>query len=221
MNKKIRFPVALLLAVLPAAYLAIVYKQMPETVATHFGINGEPDRFGHKSELWVSTLILAAVSLLAWLLLTNINRFDPKKASENRADVLTKIAWVVTGFICLLSLMIIQSAKAGEILYIRYIFPVVGVMFAVIGNYMPKLKQNYFAGFRTPWALESEYNWKITHQVAGKYFFWGGLLIAAITLILNGVPAIIAFFAISLVMVVVPLIRSWRVFQQEKRKRIQ
>jgi len=51
-----------------------------------------------------------------------------------------------------------------------------GFAFAGMGIYMPKLKQNYYAGFKLPWTLESEENWNATHRLAGKIWPVGGLL---------------------------------------------
>ena len=218
MKKNLNLLWVMLVSVVPVIYLAVVYSSLPGTVATHFGLKGEPDRFGPKSTLWLSTGMLSLVGIGVWLLLTNVNKIDPKKSSENRKEVLSKLAWVVIGFLCLLSLIIIQSSKDGKLLYTRFIFSAVGLMFALIGNYLPKIKQNYFAGFRTPWALESEYNWKITHQVAGKYWFWGGLAMVAGTLVLPLRIGIIFFFAVALIMVAVPLVKSYKIFKEEKRK---
>jgi uncharacterized membrane protein len=52
-----------------------------------------------------------------------------------------------------------------------------GAFFAVLGNYMHSIKPNYFVGFRTPWTLESEDNWRKTHQLVSKVWVPGGLLI--------------------------------------------
>lgn len=55
----------------------------------------------------------------------------------------------------------------------------VGILFVVIGNYMPQLRPNYFMGIRTPWALENEYVWKKTHSMGGIVFCLMGLLLIA------------------------------------------
>lgn len=53
----------------------------------------------------------------------------------------------------------------------------VGMLFIVLGNYMPKIKPNYFIGIRTPWTLENEVVWQKTHRVGGKVFVIMGVLI--------------------------------------------
>ncbi len=52
----------------------------------------------------------------------------------------------------------------------------VGALLIVLGNYMPKIKPNYFIGIRTPWTLESEAVWNKTHRLGGKVFIAMGML---------------------------------------------
>ena len=58
------------------------------------------------------------------------------------------------------------------------IFPLIGLLFAFLGNYFKTIKPNYFIGIRTPWTLENEEVWKKTHLIGGKLWFVGGLLMA-------------------------------------------
>ena len=54
-----------------------------------------------------------------------------------------------------------------------------GAMFIIIGNYLPKTKQNYTIGIKVPWALHSEENWDRTHRLAGRLWVAGGILMLA------------------------------------------
>lgn len=56
-----------------------------------------------------------------------------------------------------------------------------GLMFLVVGNYLPKCKQTYTVGIRLPWTLADEDNWAYTHRLAGKVWTIGGLVILALT----------------------------------------
>ena len=78
------------------------------------------------------------------------------------------------------------------------------------------MKPNYFAGFRLPWTLENAENWKKTHQLSGKLWFAGGLLIAVTCLFLPSLPAMIVFFAVMMVLVVIPCVYSYRLFKKQK-----
>lgn len=52
-------------------YAATAYSDLPEKVASHFGINGEPDAYAGKSSIWA----LPAVASLLWMLLSIVNQF--------------------------------------------------------------------------------------------------------------------------------------------------
>jgi uncharacterized membrane protein len=201
----------------PLVYLAIVWNRIPETVALHFDLQGKPDRFGSKKELIGLAAILTAMNLFCYFLLTNIYRIDPKKhAAENR-ERLRRIAFAVVVFISAILFMIIHSSMIGDIeISMGFIFSGVGLLFAVIGNYMSNMKPNYFAGFRLPWTLEDEDNWKRTHAIAGKLWFGGGLLLAIVCLFTPPVASIVIFFSVTMIMVIIPLVVSYRIYKRKK-----
>lgn len=178
MNKLINWLVALVILI-PGIYLAFAWNSLPAKVPMHFDINGNADRYGDKSELLRTVLILPAVSLFVYFLLANIYRIDPKKyAVENRVR-LKRIAFAIVCFISALTCIIIYSASHGGSKFdVSLILSAVGLLFAIIGNYLPNLKPNYFAGMRLPWTLENPENWRKTHALAGKLWFAGGLLLA-------------------------------------------
>ena len=82
-----------------------------------------------------------------------------------------------------------------------------GLLFLIIGNYLPKARQNYTIGIKIPWTLANEENWNRTHRLAG--YLW---MICGILMIFNCltrfVPAI-WLFGILLIMVLVPCIYSF------------
>lgn len=82
------------------------------------------------------------------------------------------------------------------------VFFFIGVMFIGIGNYMPKLKQNYTIGIKVPWTLNSEENWNMTHRMAGKVYVVAGvisIIIALLNNVLSDEVTIIIFMAVFLV----------------------
>jgi uncharacterized membrane protein len=50
------------------------------------------------------------------------------------------------------------------------IFAGVGLLFIVLGNYMGKVRKNFFIGIRTPWTLASDEVWSRTHRLGGRVF---------------------------------------------------
>jgi uncharacterized membrane protein len=206
-----------LIIIAPAIYLAIVWNKLPDRVATHFDLHGDPDKFGNKNELWLLTGIIAVVSTLVYLLISYAYRFDPKKHASENKDRLMRIAFTVVLFMTVVSATIIHSAISTGIKFnMRFIFAAIGFLLAIVGNYMHNIKPNYFAGLRLPWTLENEENWRKTHLVGGKIWFAGGILIGIICLFSSFIIAVISTFVLFLVMIFVPIVYSYRLYKKQK-----
>lgn len=207
-----------LIMAIPAVYLVLVWNKLPDTVALHFDWSGQPDRFGSKKELLKLIIILTAFSPLLYLLLCNIYRIDPKKYAAENKDRLRSLAFGVVVFMSALLCLIIYSTTKGNISFnTGIILAGTGLLFAFIGNYMHNIKPNYFAGFRLPWALENEENWRRTHALAGKLWFGGGLLLAVVCLFLPFKAAFVFFIAVMLFITIIPAVFSYRFYRQQKK----
>lgn len=205
----------------PAAYLVSTWKKIPENVAMHFDINGNADRFGSKSELLTTTIILSAVNVVIYLLLTNVYRIDPKKYAAENKSRLYRIGFAVSVFMAGITCMIVYNAANGGTRFdVKMVLAGVGLLFAIIGNYLPNMKPNYFAGLRLPWTLENPDNWKKTHALAGKLWFSGGLLLAIVCLLLTPAASFIIFIVVTLIITLIPAIFSYRYYKQGKKKNI-
>jgi uncharacterized membrane protein len=207
-----------LVALLPAIYIALVWKQVPDKVAMHFDINGNPDRYGNKSELALVTGILFVVSLGVYYLMANIHRIDPKRYAQDNTNRFRKIGFAVTAFMSALTCFIIYSSiNGGSKMDTSLILAAVCLLLAVIGNYMPNLKPNYFAGMRLPWTLEDPDNWKATHALAGKIWFIGGILLGICCFVLPQKAAFAVFMTGVAAMVLIPAVFSWRFYVNKKK----
>ena len=214
MKKHLTSGFAIIVALLPLAYLAFVYDSLPQTVAVHFDFELKPDRMGNKSELWWATGVVAGVSIVTYFLLNNIHRIDPKRKNAAPSAIFHKLAFGLVIFIAAINFMIIRMAQGDTVLQ-NFVFPLLGVMLAFIGNYMVHIKPNYFAGFRLPWTLNNNENWRKTHQLGGRLWFAGGLLIAVVSLFLPTEAAFIFFLAAITLMVAIPLVYSYRLFKKQ------
>ena len=96
-------------------------------------------------------------------------------------------------------------------------FVLIGILFIVLGNYMPKLQQNYTVGIKIPWTLNSAENWNRTHRLGGKLFIIGGIL-----MILGGFSGsllgeegtLILIFGSIILCAIVPCIYSFWLFRK-------
>lgn len=207
-------------AFLPMAYLAITWPGIPETVPIHYNLNMEPDKIGNKSILWWPVAMVAAVSILIYFVMLNIRKLDPKQRKAPPSSTFQKLAIVIVVFLTLLNFLIVISASSYKVLpqrlFDRLLFTLVALLLAFIGNYMNNLKPNYFAGIRIPWTLNSDYNWRKTHQLAGKLWFWGGLIMAVLFIFIPVKAILTTLFVIIGILIIVPIIYSYRLFKIEK-----
>jgi uncharacterized membrane protein len=56
---------------------------------------------------------------------------------------------------------------------------IIGCLFIYMGNFMAKVKRNWFVGVRTPWTISLENVWNKTNRAGGYLFVvWGFMMIA-------------------------------------------
>ena len=85
----------------------------------------------------------------------------------------------------------------------------------VVGNYLPKCRQNYMIGIKLPWTLDNEENWDYTHRMAGKWWIIGGVL----TILLGFqkfVDPIGAAVGIILIVTLIPAIASYIYYKKHR-----
>jgi uncharacterized membrane protein len=200
---------------IPWIYLATIWNQLPQTVAVHFGASGEADRFGDKSEVLIGPAIGSLISILLYLLMTNIHKIDPKRFKNDQSQLFNKAANGLVVFLTAISILTMHWSLKQEAVGLNILLMLIGVFFAYLGNLMHSIKPNYFFGIRLPWTLESEENWKSTHLLASKIWFAGGVFIALLALI---VPPFAMFFIMMgflIIMVAIPIVHSYRLFKNQ------
>ena len=212
-NSTLNLLLALVFISLPLAYAAYIYPSLPNTIPIHFNLQGEADGFGGRDSIFLAPGIMGAASLFVFLLLTNIKNFDPKRYQEADNGLFKKFALFMVGFLSVLGIIVTYASSSPSINATKLILPLIGFSFAAMGLYLPKIHQNYFAGFKLPWTLENVDNWNATHRLAGTVWLYGGLFQATSTITLSSKAGFICFMIATAVMVVVPTVFSYRMFK--------
>jgi uncharacterized membrane protein len=203
----------ILIALAPLIYVLILWNSIPSSIPIHFDANLKPDRMGTRNDLLLASGILAGVSVLMLFLCENIQRFDPKRRNAPVSFTFIKLAAGLVVFMSALNFMLVLSSVRSTLLINQFLFPLLGLLFAFLGNYMNNIKPNFFVGFRLPWTLSDDENWRKTHHLAGKLWFWGGLAFAIISLFLPSKPAFTFFICIVIVMAIIPIGYSYNLFR--------
>lgn len=201
--------------ILTTAVLAMYfYKNFPDQVVTHWNIAGEPDDWGGKNSV---ALGLAAVIPGIYLLFSFLPYLDPKR--DRYAEFRSVYFAFRNLFMGLFLLVYIASglANLGYDINIKFVIPFsIGVVFLFIGNYMAKLKPNWFIGIRTPWTLSSENVWNRTHRVGGWIFVLFGIILMATPLLPETLG--VGLFVVGVFAAIVGTIGySYIAYRQEKK----
>jgi len=208
-----------LIMLLPAVYLAIVWTGIPQTVPMHFDLKGNVDQYGTKNDLLIMTAVLTGLNMLLYLAILNIYKIDPKKYAAQNKERLQRIGFSVSLYLAAVSAMLIYVISTNHVnIVMKFVFIAMGLLFALIGNNMYNLKPNYFAGMRLPWTLENEDNWRATHHVAGRLWFFGGFVIALLAFVLNEQWSVYSTFIALSFLIFIPVIYSYRYYKRSQQK---
>ncbi len=191
---------------LPIVLGVLLYDRLPDSIPIHFDFAGDPDFWGPKG------LVVFGIPIFLCLLNIVVNVSTRKYGGENQSMMLKFSRWLCA-IIALVIAPIALFKGLGADIPIQIIAPVmVGIIFIIIGNYLPKTKQNPVAGIRIKWTLESEENWRRTHRLAWYLWTIGGfLMIVNSFLVWFWVPV---FFGAIFVMVAAPFIYSYHLHKK-------
>ncbi|OFI05303.1 immunity protein SdpI [Clostridium acetireducens DSM 10703] len=197
MKNKIKKSSMLLLILITLSIIgtALIYNKLPDIIPTHWNVNGQIDSYNKKYFAWITGLL----PLFTYISMKIIPKIDPKKQSfkkhEKAYNVL--IILLILFFICIHWTSILTSLNYN--VNISMIISIcVGVLFLVIGNYMPQIRPNYSFGIKTPWTLDNEIVWKKTHRLGGNLFILIGILFILTSFIANSMTFNICTISIIL-----------------------
>lgn len=210
-NNKWRILISSFVTVLPLIVGVVLWDKLPEVMPTHWGVDGKADGFSGKAfAVFGMPLILLAMHLVCCLA-TSLD----KRGREQSGSILSMVMLIIP----LMSLCVngvIYASSFGAVIDVSVIIVLtMGVLFVLMGNYLPKCKQNRVIGVRVKWTLENEENWYATHRFTGRIWVLGGLL-AVISAFLPTVAKIAVFFTVVALLGIAPIVYSWRYHVKHK-----
>ncbi len=211
-NNKIKLILASALTMLPSIIGIIFWNKLPATLAIHWGVNGNADGFGSKA---MAVFLLPLILLALFWLCVLITAKDPQNNGQNK-KVFSMVIWIVPVISCLVNTMMYAATLYNQMPGTTILSLVLGLMFVVIGNYMPKCKQNSTIGIKISWTLKSEENWNATHRFAGKVWFIGGFLMLLCALLPQKLHVYITFI-ILVILIALPTAYSYGFYAKQKK----
>lgn len=166
------------------SYIGILalYSKLPQIVPTHWDINGEVNGTSDKKMMFLFGGLPILVNGLFYLL----PFIDPKRKNYE-PKTYNLMRWAIVLLCLALTWLSVATALKPD-LNIKMILPaVIGVSFIVMGNYLPRIKNNFFVGIKNPWALSDDTIWRKTHKAGGYIFLAYGLFMLPMGLIQNNI----------------------------------
>lgn len=208
--------IPLLLIILTLASAVFFYNNLPERVATHWNFAGQVDAYGSGKAQAIAIPLMVVGMYLLFLLMPYL---DPKKERYEQFSKIYHIFKTMILALLIIIYFIVGLNGLGYNLPVGLIIPaLIGLLFIIIGNYMAKIKRNWFVGIRTPWTLSSEEVWNKTHRFGGKMFILAGLLMIAEIVMPNSWKLWI-FIIMMAVLLGGTVGYSYIVYLQEKKKK--
>ena len=186
---------------LPILAGLILWNQLPDPMPSHWNASGEVDGWSSKP---FAVFGLPCILLAAQRLCMLGTAADPKK-NNHPQKILHLVLWIIPVLSVVLHTVVYLTAL-GYGVRMEVVMPVlIGVVFTIIGNYLPKCKQNYTIGIKIPWTLNNEENWNKTHRFAGWLWTFCGIAI----MFTGFFGGFWVFLPITLLMVLVPVLYSY------------
>ena len=202
--------ISCLVTLSPIAFGLIMWNKLPETMATHWGGNGTADGFSSRGfAVFALPLILLALNIFAIFL----SSLDKKNKNQNTKAY--NMVYYIIPITSIFTNAIIYATAFEKIWDWSVLFPVfIGVLFAIMGNIMPKIRQNTTLGIKLKWTLQSEANWNATHRFGGKVMFISGLVIL-LTAFFPFTAMMVSTLAIIFISLIITAIYSYNFYKKE------
>lgn len=209
MNKKLLLLTSIVI-LFPILWGVMIWSQFPNQIPIHFNVAGQANDFQSKP---LAVFGLPIFLLLVHLFVIFVTARDPKNQTMN--EKMGKVIYWLAPIISLsLSYLIYSKALGSTTNPSIFVSALLGLIFVMMGNYMPKLKVNHTVGIRLPWTLQSEDNWHKTHRLAGKLWVLGGLILLLDAGLQFAVPYVMG--GVILAIVLIPILYSYKISRKNR-----
>lgn len=201
-----------LVCMLPIAMYLAVYDKLPAQMGMQWNVEGTVNWYAPKA---AAIFIVPVLCALMHLVSTTIRSNDPKRKNTSAA-IQHVMDWIIP-IISILAAAYSIVQNMGSNIAIPLLAPVVviGTLLILLGNYLPKSRQNYTIGIRVPWTLGNEDNWNKTHRLAGRLWVAGGIVIVVGSFVMPDTTAILAvLLSVIALMAAIPIIYSWWLYMK-------
>lgn len=208
-NKK-QLILSSIIILLPIVVGLLIWNYLPEQIVIHWSADGEPDRWSGRSFAILGMPII--IFAVHWICVFFTAR-DPKNKDQS-SKVFNMVLWLLPITSLIVCSFTYAIALGNDISIDIMVRVLLGLMFVILGNYMPKCKQNHTIGVKVTWTLRNEENWNKTHRFTGRLWVLGGILLLA-TMFVPMEIFMNVFIPLIWFMAFVPMIYSYIYYRKQ------
>lgn len=175
----------------------LFYDKLPDIIPVHFDINNKPNNYASKDfALFAIPSIMACLQIVACVMGdVNVNN----KEYRPRFEIIAKL--IMPAVSIAVYTMMLAFALGSELDIRRITMFMIGVIIAIIGNYLPKVSSEMYTRIHPRVLLENEKLWNMSKKMMGyTYFIMGLVFIGTIFLdTIYSVVAVVMLIVVSLV----------------------
>lgn len=209
---KVSIIISSIVLFLPILFGMIMWHDLPDTIVTHWGADGNADGTGGKAfAVFGLPAILLALHVVC-LLFTLLD----KKQSRQNAKALGMVFWIMPAVSLMVNGIMYRAAFGMEFNIALFMPLLFSALFLFMGNYLPKIRQNRTLGIKLSWTLNNEENWNKTHRFCGKVWVAGGLVML-LSICLPLAAMVWMVVGVTAAMVIIPVVYSYSIYRQHKK----
>lgn len=138
MEKKARMTLILsvVICLLPMVLGLAFYSKLPEQMPIHFTVNDVPDNYAPKNfALFGIPLIMAIVQAICLVVAEKSSRLT----NNEKPRIIKIMEWFIPVMTVLVYIIMIEVPLGSDVYVGKSICLILGILFIVIGNYLPKM----------------------------------------------------------------------------------
>lgn len=222
-----------IISIIPLIITMVILRNMPDSVPMHYDMSGKIDRWGSKYENLIFPVLILLFTLFWHMLVLYFEKkarktdVDKERAEAESNAVMLKIVAI--------SMAVMFGVMQCFILYGAYIETktnashsavdigavsciLSGVLFIVLGNFMPKAKLNSLVGFRVSWSMYNDTTWRKSNRFGAVALMAVGVLTIITALFADSTITVFLMLAYLLTVSAIMLVYAHKVYVEEKAR---
>ena len=219
------------ISLIPLAVTALVMQLLPEKIPMHYDLEGNIDRWGSRTEILIFPVVILLITLfwtllIRWFEKRSVNAATDKEKTEaalnGRIFIITGICqavmFSVMHFFSMYSSYVeaVKGMDKAKINISNVSCVLLGIMFIVLGNFIPKAKKNGLLGIRTGWSMYNDNTWRKSNFFGGVTMVIAGILTIITSVVADGGLSTILLLVYIVSVVIISTVYSKKVYDREK-----